>query len=546
MSATLYGCDKDDEPSASNKKIIISQVSVNGQGLVNGATLQNVPANPAPQITISLQEEIDPACFTKNTVSITPTLDFNYSMPDNQTITLQITTTPASLTSYTIYIAQGVNSAGGNVVNPYTGTFVTQINDSDKYPRIPDDELLTKVQRATFKYFWDYANPTSGLIREGSTHGQEISTIGGSGFGIAAIPVGIHRGFITRADGLARMHKIVEFLLETADTFHGAFPHWINGNTGRIIPFGTKDNGADLVETAFLIEGLLIAREYFDSTTDGGEIALREDITAIYDRVEWDWFRRGGQNVLYWHWSPTYGWDMNMKIQGWNEGLMVYVLAAGSSTHPIPKEVYDLGWARNGNMRNGNKYYGTTLPLGEAYGGPLFFAHYSFIGLDPRNLSDQYANYWEQNTAHSKINHDYCQDNPRNYAGYGDECWGLTASNIPGGYTASSPTNDRGTIAPTAALGSMPYTPDESMAALRYFYYKLGDKLFNESKYGFYDAFDIGDRWWATNYLAIDQGPIVCMIENHRSGLLWDAFMKAPEIQAGLATLGFSTEQAND
>ena len=189
-------------------------------------------------------------------------------------------------------------------------------------------------------------------------------------------------------------------------------------------------------------------------------------------------------------------------------------------------------------MRNGKEYYGIKLPLGSDKGGPLFFTHYSFLGLDPRGLSDAYADYWEQNVAHTRINHAYCKANPKKYAGYSDECWGLTASDILNSYTASSPTNDKGTIAPTAALSSMPYTPEESMKALRYFYYVLGDRLFKE--YGFRDAFNLSSSWFASSYIAIDQGPIVVMIENYRTGLLWDNFMKNEDVQKGLARLGFT------
>ncbi len=534
-------CSDDDDDTQSNTQIVINNVYVDDIEIPLNGNVSNISIQSNPVLKIALSEDLDPNYFTKETVQLSGGLDFNYYFIDSKTIQCDIMTPPKALTSYKIDIPAGTNAKGGDVVTAYSGTFTTAIDSTDKYPEISDEDLLTKVQEHTFKYFWNFANPVSGLAREGSAHSAEIATIGGSGFGIAAIPVGIERGFISRQEGLERMQKITDFLYTKADRFHGAFPHWLNGNTGKVIPFGTKDNGADLVETAFLIEGLLITRQYFNGSGQD-ETALREIITNLFEEVEWDWFRKDNENVLYWHWSPNYGWDMNMKIQGWNEGLMVYVLAASSPTHSIPIEVYTEGWARNGAMKNGRQYYGITLPLGEPYGGPLFFAHYSFIGLSPMGLSDQYANYWEQNRNHTLINQAYCINNPKKWAGYSADCWGLTASNIPGGYTASSPTNDRGTIAPTAALSSMPYTPEQSMDALRFFYYKLGDKLWAEGtgKYGFYDAFDLTKNWTSTAYLAIDQGPIVCMIENYRSGLLWNNFMTAPEVQAGLAKLGFS------
>jgi hypothetical protein len=215
------------------------------------------------------------------------------------------------------------------------------------------------------------------------------------------------------------------------------------------------------------------------------------------------------------------------------------VLAASSTTYPIPKIVYDNGWAQNGGMKNGNSYYGYTLPLGPPLGGPLFFEHYSFMGIDPNGLTDQYANYQTQTVNHTKINYEYCKANPKNYIGYSDESWGLTASDIPGGYAASSPTNDLGVIAPTAALSSFPYTPAESMKALKYFYYKLGDRLWGQ--YGFYDAFSLHQQWFANSTLAIDQGPIIVMIENYRSGLMWNLFMSCPEVKTGMKNLGFSS-----
>ncbi len=291
-----------------------------------------------------------------------------------------------------------------------------------------------------------------------------------------------------------------------------------------------------MVETSLLFQGLLTARRYFDGEVTQ-EIQLREDITRLWEAIEWDWFRKGGENVLYWHWSPEHEWHMNLKIEGWNESLITYVLAASSPTHTIPKEVYDQGWARNGGMRNGASYHGITLPVGPEQGGPMFFAHYSFLGLNPDGLKDAYADYWQQNRNHALINYHYCMANPKGYSGYSEYCWGLTASDGDQGYSAHSPTNDRGVIAPTAALASMPYTPEESLRALHFFYYRLGDKLWLE--HGFADAFNLSKNWFDHQHLAIDQGPIIVMIENYRTGLLWDLFMDIPEIQAGLTTLGF-------
>jgi hypothetical protein len=422
------------------------------------------------------------------------------------------------------------NSGGGN--GP-------RIDSSRKFPIISDDALLTKVQQQTFKYFWDYGHPVSGLARERSNGDPETVTSGGSGFGIMAIITGISRSFVTRVEGLVRMQTIVTFLKDKAKTVHGAYPHWLHGTTGAIIPFSAKDNGADLVETSYLIQGLLCARQYFNGA-DAAEITLRNDINTIWQRVEWDWFRRNNQDVLYWHYSDNYAWDMNLPIRGWNECLITYVLAASSPTHTVPKTVYTNGWAANGSngFLNGKSYYGYQLPLGTEYGGPLFFAHYSFLGINPNGLSDAYANYSTQVKNHTLINYQYCKTNPKGYFGYSDSVWGLTASDVPNGYAASSPTNDVGVIAPTAAISSFPFTPVESMQALKFFYYVLGDKLWKE--YGFIDAFSLPQLWFANSFLAIDQGPVIVMIENHRTGLLWNLFTSCAEVKAGMLALGFS------
>lgn len=430
------------------------------------------------------------------------------------------------------------SSKGGVLLNATSYTIITQIDSTDKFPLISDNALLDLVQQQTFKYFWDFGHPVSGLARERSNASPETVTTGGSGFGIMSIPVGISRGFITRSQGLARMQTIVAFLKNTAQKFHGAFPHWLNGTSGTVIPFSTKDDGADLVETSYLVAGLLTARQYFNGA-DAAETNLRNDINTIWNGVEWNWFRKSSENVLYWHWSPVYNWDMNHKIQGWNECLITYILAASSTTFGIPLAVYREGFARNGAMQNGNTYYGYPLPLGNSNGGPLFFAHYSFMGINPNGLTDIYANYQTQVTNHTKINYEYCRANPGGYYGYSGSCWGLTASDVPNGYNANEPNNDLGVIAPTAALSSFPYTPAESMNALKFFYYKLGDKIW--TNYGFADAFSLKDLWYAGSHLAIDQGPIIVMIENYRSGLVWNLLTSCPEIKNGMKNvLGFT------
>ena len=442
-----------------------------------------------------------------------------------------------SLTNFFITVSTGLKSQQSVSLSASLNyTFSTGIDSSRKFLPLTDNALLDKVQQQTFKYFWDFGHPVSGLARERNTSG-DLVTSGGSGFGIMSIPVAITRNFITRAQGLTRMQSIVGFLKNTAQKFHGAFPHWLNGANGVVIPFSTKDNGADLVETSYLIQGLLCARQYFNDA-GAAETSLRNDINVIYNGVEWSWFRNGGQNVLYWHWSPNYNWEMNLPIRGWNESLITYVLAASSTTFGIPAAVYTNGWKGATGFINGNTYFGYQLPLGPPLGGPLFFSHYSFLGINPNGLTDASATYTIQTKNHTLINYNYCKANPKNYFGYSDSVWGLTASDIEGGYTDSSPTNDVSVIAPTAALSSFPYTPNESMAALKFYYYVLGDKIWKE--YGFVDAFSLHNSWFANSFLAIDQGPIILMIENYRSGLLWNLFTSCPEVKTGMQSLGFT------
>ena len=408
--------------------------------------------------------------------------------------------------------------------------------------KLSDEALLDRVQQQTFRYFWDFAHPVSGMARERSNnaydYGDEVVTTGGTGFGIMAVIAATERKWITRDTAARFLLKMVNFLLN-APSYHGAFPHWMDGATGKTIPFSRKDDGADLVETSYLFQGLLCARQYFNDTSSRTETALRDRIGWLWGDMEWDWFTNGGQEVLYWHWSPNNGWAMNFPIRGFNECLIVYILAASGERYPVPASVYHRGWAESHFFNNGKEFYGYKLPLGFDYGGPLFFSQYSFLGLDPRGLKDRYADYWEQNRNHTLNNREHCLRNPNRFKGYGPQCWGLTASDTYDGYNAHSPTSDNGTISPTAALSAFPYTPEYSMQALRHFYEDLGPKIWGP--YGFKDAFNETRGWVAESYLAIDQGPVVVMIENHRSGLLWKLFMSAPEIKKGLTKLGFTS-----
>lgn len=411
---------------------------------------------------------------------------------------------------------------------------------------LTDEQLLDLVQKQTFNYFWDGAEPISGAARE-RYHVDNIypendkSTVatGATGFGLMAILSGIDRNYVSKADGLARLNKILDFLSK-ADRFHGAWSHWIYGETGKVRPFGQKDNGGDLVETSFVAQALICINEYYKNGS-AAEKRVAAKANELWKGIDFSWYRNNNKNVLYWHWSPQYQWEMNFPVKGYNECLIMYVMAASSPTHTIPAEVYHEGWARSGAIKANIELYGHQIPLdyqgAKNSVGPLFWAHYSYLGLNPKRLKDRYANYWENNVNQTLAIHDYCVANPKKFKGYGENNWGLTASYSVNGYAAHSIQEDLGVISPTAAISSIPYTPKESMKVIRHLYEDLGDKVWG--KYGFYDAFSETENWYPQKYLGIDQGPMVVMIENYRSGLLWKLFMGNKDVQNGLKKLDF-------
>lgn len=541
------GCSKNNNIPAPDP--LPSPLSLN----ITASKLDNTTATPSfisynvktvVVIRLSFNNALDkatvsPAISLTENGTVTIPVAFAY---ENNDSTVVITSSSAlkNLSRYALYASTALLSAKkGKLSTDFTIQFITQIDSTDKFPLLSDNALLDKIQQQTFKYFWDFGHPVSGMARERNSSGETVTT-GGTGFGIMAIVTAVNRGFITRTEGRDRVLKITNFLTTNCTRYHGAFAHWVNGTSGATIPFSANDNGGDLVETSLLMQGLITARQYF-SLADITETDLRNKINALWYGVEWNWYRQNNQNVLYWHWSPDKAFIINQQISGWDEAMIVYVLAASDTVtvNRIPKIVYDNGWARNGAIKNNGVFFGYQLPLGPDQGGPLFFAHFSFLGINPNGLNDAYANYTTQVTNHTKINYEYCKANPKNWYGYSNLCWGLTASDIPNGYDANAPgSKDIGVITPTAAISSMPYTPTESMNALKFFYYKLGDKMWGE--YGFYDAFKLSDPWFATSTLAIDQGPIIVMIENYRSGLLWNLFTGAPEIKAGMKALGFT------
>ena len=414
-----------------------------------------------------------------------------------------------------------------------------------------DDELLVMVQEASFRYYWEGAEKNSGLALENIPGRKNMVATGASGFGIMALIVGVERGFITRAEFINRMEKIVRFV-ENGDRFKGALSHFMDGPTGNVEAFfGKYDNGADLVETSFFMQGLLTAEQYL-SKDNSKEKDLRDRISNIWKEVEWDWFKKNDDSpYLYWHWSPEHEWHINHKLIGWNETLITYFLAIASPTHGVAPKMYYSGWAsqdtiaqkyrsdwgltsKGSEYSNNTSYLGVPLEVGVGVGGPLFFTHYSFLGLDPGKMEDNYTNYFENNKDIVEINYRYCCENPGDFEGYGKKTWGLTASDGPWGYKAREAKieMDDGTIAPTGAIASFPYTPEKSMDALKHFYREYGSFLWGE--YGFRDAFNLSEDWTAEIFMGLNQAPMLVMIENYRSGLIWDLFMKNENVKQAL------------
>ena len=483
----------------------IKKQTINSQTFNSTKVLYGINVNPVIQIFFS--DKVDRSSVSsaisyinKSQSSSNIVYNVSYQSGDSS-LFISPSGNISYLNEYLFSITTVLKSvSGNNLKNRIDLDYITEIDSTDKFSQISDSALLDLVQQQTFKYFYDFGHPVSGMARERNNGDNDVVTTGGSGFGIMAMIVAVNRGFITRSDAVVRLNTITNFLTTKCQRWHGAFSHWINGATGATVPFGSN-NGADIVETSYLLEGLLTARQYFNSTTDANEITLRDSINSIWNSVEWNWFTQDGNaNALYWQYNPSYTntsdiWSI--PISGWNEALITYVLASSSPNYSIAKIVYDNGWAQNGAIKNGNTYYGIELPLGPNLGGPLFFAHYSFLGINPHQLTDAYVLIILLRILRiHKYNYNYCIANPKIIMVTAMHVGDLTASDIQNGYAASSPTNDVGVIAPTAAISSLPYTPTQSMNALKFFYYKLGDKLWGD--YGFYDAFDLSQLWYAS------------------------------------------------
>lgn len=424
----------------------------------------------------------------------------------------------------------------------------------------PDDRaLLDDVERRTFLYFWELADPQTKLIPDRAPT-QSFSSIAAVGFGLTAYGIGAHRGYVTREAAAQRTLETLQSML-VIKGHKGFYYHFLDMKTGE--RFKTVE--LSTVDTALLVAGALFAQSYFDRDNET-ERDLRAAAEEMYARVEWPWAQVRAP-LISMGWTPEQGflgWDW----RGYNEAMIVLVLALGSPTHPVDASA----WAA----------YTGTYKWGEFYGqehllfAPLFGHQYSHVWIDFRGIKDAYMrergiDYFENSRRASLAQHAYAVDNPQGWRDYGDEIWGLTACDGPfdgkltidgkertfHSYTARGATKDDirddGTIAPTAAISSIVFTPELSMKAMRAMSTRYGDNLY--SKYGFVDAFNPTLRsapelkhgridpelgWFDVDYLGIDQGPILAMIENHRSGLVWETMKKNPHVIRGLKRAGFT------
>lgn len=399
--------------------------------------------------------------------------------------------------------------------------------------------LLDTLQYSAFKYFWLEANPVNGLIKDRSASWSPCS-IASAGFGLTAICIGIDRGWVTREAGRARVLATLNTFwngpqgTDAAGTigYQGFFYHFLDMNTATRV----WDSELSSIDTALLLAGMLEARQYFD-TADPLDVEVRTLVDNIYRRVNWEFMRNSG-SALRMGWKPGTGFAGFGNWIGYNEAMIMYILALGSPTYPVPTTCWNV-WVSGYNWAT---YYGQSYVVFP----PLFGHQYSHCWIDFRYIQDPYMafrgiTYFENSRRATYAARSYCIDNPFGWVGYGENEWGLTASDDPWGYLAHGAPpaqNDNGTITPTAAASSIVFAPEIVIPTLHHFFDAYGPQLWGS--YGFKDAFNRTQNWWATDVIGIDQGPIIIMIENYLTRSVWNRFMQNADIQAGLARAGFT------
>ena len=409
---------------------------------------------------------------------------------------------------------------------------------------IEEEALLDSLQYTAFQYFWNEANPSNGLIKDRSTTWSPCS-IASLGFGFSAICIGINNGWVSREEGRGRILTALETLWNGPQGsgpdgymgYRGLYYHFLDMNTGTRV----WDCEVSTIDTALLFAGILDAKQNF-STSDPLDVEVRALADSITYRADWDFFRnlRPGIALAWW---PETGFSPHQWI-GYNEAMILYIIALGSPTHPVPESAWST-WTSGYSWRSHYGYSYVNFP-------PLFGHQYSHCWIDFRFIQDDYMRgrgitYFENSRRATYAQRAYCIDNPGGWTGYGENLWGLTAGDGPDGYKARGappPQNDNGTIAPTAAGGSVPFAPEIAIPALKNMYETYRDDLW--STYGFKDGFNLSLNWWGPDYIGIDQGPIILMIENHRNRSVWSRMMLNPDIQRGLERAGFDLATGAD
>lgn len=394
-------------------------------------------------------------------------------------------------------------------------------------PSLSDEELLDKIQRQSLEFFTLERNPKTGLVRDRADNFKKgirpgAASIASVGFALTAFGVGASRNWLDRTTAREMTRRTLEFFLHHAPQEHGFFYHFMEMETGK------RAHRSELspIDTALFLAGVLFAAEFYEDPQ------IRELAEKIYERVDWPWLLHGGETLAL-AWSPESGFQ-KQRWDHYNESMILYLLAIGSPTHPIPASSWQA-------LRRPLGSYG---PFRLIQFPPLFGHQYSHIWVDFRDRNDGYADYFKNSVNATLANRKFCMDQASKFESYGPNSWGLTASDGPFGYRAyGAPpgwAEHDGTIAPTACGSSIVFTPKESLACLRHFYENLREKLWG--RYGFSDAFNLDKNWFDTEVIAIDQGALLLMIENYRTGLIWKVMSRNLSLERALKAVGFKPQ----
>jgi hypothetical protein len=387
-----------------------------------------------------------------------------------------------------------------------------------------DEQFLEELERANFLYFWEQSNPATGLARDRfnvrTSQGSTLGSIAATGFAFTALCIGEKRGYVSYEQARERAVTALRFLWKKLPHERGFFYHWADINTGQRLVRSEVSS----VDTAILLCGILMCRQHF-AHSEVTELAER-----IFNRVDWQWLSEDTL-ILPHGWTPETGF-LQYRWDDYSELMMMYLLGLGSTTHPLPPETWE-AWKRGIFEYDGIKYIGSSAPI--------FVHQYSQAWFDFRGRRDRFADYYENSILATEAHRRFCLDLASRFPDYGEELWGITASDSPRSYTvwggppATGPID--GTVVPCAAAGSLPFLPQPVMRVLRTIEYRYGAGTW--SRYGFVDAFNPMTNWYDSDVIGIDTGITMVMAENARTGWVWETFMKNPDAQRGMERAGF-------